>query len=382
LVEEMVNEARAALDVSPQEVSITLHTDNASVFTSKQQKSRLARQKVKFHFASAYDPRTNPYAERHGGILIGATRALLLEGSYPPKFWSLLVRVAQWTLNRLVREDGFAPIEVFSGAEVDFSNVYPTGTLCYWALHKKQRDDPKLGSAAAVGVYIGPGEAFNTRGHMVFTANNRLSSVSHVLVDDSSKPFQLGLLRELLKRSSLVTGVYDHAMVDPSAFILPTGESAWNYLGLRVMKQFSDGNFYGGQIINLIPPEADESASVIYFRVVYDDGDTEDLEWDEIAPILEQQPAAAAAASRGPERDLEDYCPPPGDRRLSAASLQFGSDRSAAEVPEVLGRYSELIFAASRNAAASAKGKGPALPFGESYSWMKVFKMKPEKALS
>ena len=378
LVEEMVNEARAALNVSPQEVSITLHTDNASVFASKKQKSRLAQQKVKFHFASAYDPRTNPYAERHGGILIGATRALLLEGSYPPKFWSLLVRVAQWILNRLVREDGFAPIEVFSGAEVDFSNVHPTGTLCYWALHKKQRDDPKLGSAAAVGVYIGPGEAFNTRGHMVFTANNRLSSVSHVLVDDSSKPFQLGLLRELLKRSSLVTGVYDHAMVDPGAFILPTGESAWNYLGLRVMKQFADGNFYGGQIINLIPPEADESASAIYFRVAYDDGDTEDLEWDEIAPILEQQPAAAAAASRGPERDLEDSCHPPEDRRLSAASLQLGSDRPAAEVPEVLGRYSELIFTASRHAAASAKGKGPALPFGESYSWMKVFKMKPE----
>ena len=205
LVEEMLSEVRVKLNANsegpkdPEEVSIRLHTDNASVFKSKDHVARMAKLKVSLHFASPYDARTNPFAERMGGVLIGMTRALLLEGAFPAKFWSVIIRTAQLTLNRLVRANGKSPVEQFTGGDIDFSNVYPTGTLCYWAIPKKLRDDPKLGNAASVGVYLGPGDAFNTRGHMVFTANEHMTAVSHVLIDEDTKPFQLGMLKELLK---------------------------------------------------------------------------------------------------------------------------------------------------------------------------------------
>jgi transposase InsO family protein len=130
LIELMIAEVRAALDADPQKVDITLpitlHTDNATTFKKAEHVKRMAELKVALHFSSPYDARTNPFAERHGGVLINTTRSLLLEGSYPAKFWPLLLRVAQWTLNRIVRKDGGkAPIEKFSGAEIDFSNVYP-----------------------------------------------------------------------------------------------------------------------------------------------------------------------------------------------------------------------------------------------------------------
>jgi hypothetical protein len=391
LVEEMINEARAALGVGPEQVAIILHTDNASVFTSKHQKQRLTRMGVVFHFSAVYDARTNPYAERHGGLLIGTSRALTFEGSFPPKFWSLLVRVAQWIMNRLVRKDGYAPIEVFSGKEIDFSEVYPPGVLCYWPLRKDLRDNSKLGSAASVGVYIGPGEAFGSRGHMVLTANNKLCCVSHVVVDLETRPFQLGLLRELLKRSSRVTGVYDKASVDPATFVLPNGESAFNYLGLSVRKKFPDGKWYHGKVVEIIAPEDDESSSApLYLRVYYEeDGDSEDLEWSELKPILALQ-TAAAAASIDPDRELEDLDFQNGATSRKAAAALSG-EAEAIDTDAVLEAYRQLIYTASRNAAMASRrnaaaavngtvqGKKPEMPFGETYSWMKIFKMNPEQ---
>jgi len=214
LVEEMINEIHAELETKPTEVDLTLHTDNASVFKSKHHADQMRALGVRLHYANPYEARTNPFAERYGGVLITSLRALLLEGSYPPRFWSILLRVAYWTLNCLVSKDSkVAPIETFrtnnKEVKIDFSNVHPTGTLCFWSQPKKLRDDPKLGNSSSVGVYIGPAEPFGAKGHLVYTANDRLRTVSHILVDYSTKPFQLGMLKELLKQSARVTASHD-----------------------------------------------------------------------------------------------------------------------------------------------------------------------------
>ena len=38
---------------------------------------------VYFHGAASYEPRTIPYVERYGGVLLPLVRVLLSEGSYP-----------------------------------------------------------------------------------------------------------------------------------------------------------------------------------------------------------------------------------------------------------------------------------------------------------
>ena len=118
--------------------------DNASYFSSRKVKARMAQRKVVIHFASPFDPRTNPFAERYGGVLVPSVRALLFEGCYPPKFWSVLLCVAAWLQNRMVRQSGFAAYELFCAGKIDlekepildFSKVHPTGTLCYWNVQK------------------------------------------------------------------------------------------------------------------------------------------------------------------------------------------------------------------------------------------------------
>ena len=84
LVEEMIVEIQSMVDKRPDQVSMTLHTDNASVFKSGHHRERMTALGVQLHYSAPYEPRTNPYAERYGGVLMSMTRALLLEGSYPP----------------------------------------------------------------------------------------------------------------------------------------------------------------------------------------------------------------------------------------------------------------------------------------------------------
>ena len=116
----MIDDIHLTLGTIPGEVDLTLHTDNASVFKSKRHADRMAELHVRLHFAHPYEPRTNPFAERYGGVLITALRALMLEGSYPPRFWSVLLRVACWILNHLVRKDlKAAPVELFNNGKKD-----------------------------------------------------------------------------------------------------------------------------------------------------------------------------------------------------------------------------------------------------------------------
>jgi hypothetical protein len=151
----------------------------------------MAAKGVHLHFAAAYEPRTNPYSERYGGVLLPMVRALLLEGSYPPKFWSIMIQYACWTNNRLVRSSGLALIEKFAPhleKQLDFTHVHPTGVLAYWPVSKVNSDDSKLGSNG-VGVYLGPGSMRNQAGHLVWTQAGHVLSVAHVRVDTTVKPF-------------------------------------------------------------------------------------------------------------------------------------------------------------------------------------------------
>jgi hypothetical protein len=144
-----------------------LHSDNDSVLWSKDYINLMQAAGVHLYYSAAYEPLTNPYAEKFGGTLLPMVRALLLEGSYPPKFWSVMVMHACWIHNRLVQANGKAPIEVFAPHLenlINFSHVYPTGVLAYWPVSKVNREDAKLGSNS-VCVYLGPAEMRSQRGH-------------------------------------------------------------------------------------------------------------------------------------------------------------------------------------------------------------------------
>ena len=157
LIEEMVVEMKKKLQLQPgQQLKVTVHSDNDKVMICKSTREKLTALGVMDHRASPYNPRTNQYAERAGGVLLHMLRARLVDGHFPLKFWSVLVHGCAWTWNRLVRPSGSAPIELFERKPVNFSNMHIPGVLVYWHLDKRLCVNKKLGPTAGVGVYIGP----------------------------------------------------------------------------------------------------------------------------------------------------------------------------------------------------------------------------------
>ncbi len=100
MVEEMINEARfVGKLVGDADVIIhtpVVHSDNDSVYRSKEYADCMRAAHVNLHYVACYEPRTNPYSEQYGGVLLPMVRLLLLEGSYPSKYWSIMVQHACW----------------------------------------------------------------------------------------------------------------------------------------------------------------------------------------------------------------------------------------------------------------------------------------------
>ena len=163
--------------------------------------------------------------------------------------------------------------------------------------------------------------------------------------------------------------MYDKVHVDPDVFILPSKESAFNLLGHAVRKKFGK-KYYCGRVVDVVPPDDDEEPEAqLYFTVRYDDGDQEDLTYEELAHILVQRDGdrvLAGLASRSAiieadfmNEDDNEGAYPPGN------------------VEHVLEEYSHLLAMAARNVEPSTLEE---MPYGETYSWMKVSKMPEPRA--
>jgi transposase InsO family protein len=367
-MESMLVSLRARLQTPLKEAykcTLTVHSDNASYFRGGPHVQRLAELNVTVTFSTPYVPDTNPFAERFGQTLMKMTRAMLLEGSFPPKFWSVLIRTAVWTLNRIVREDGTAPIETFSGETIDFTNVYPAGVLAFWPVPKRNRADPKLGDTAGAGVYLGPAAAFGARGHLCLNANNKLYTVSHVITDPDVKPFHAGLVKRLLSLTEVATSAYEQAQIDPKTLSMPAGLTAYDLIGARVTKLFDTG-WFSGTVHSIIQPDSeDPTGSPIYFRVVYEDGDVEDLTYAELRPVLATngQAPVAALQSLAPEAecdpflDPEDLLPPFHPDEKTTSYMQD---------------YYAIICTVSSALVHDRQA-------ADTYNWSKVFKMSPHE---
>jgi hypothetical protein len=73
MVEEMINKERfvGKLEGDANVIIHTpvVHSDNDSVYPSKEYADRMRVVRVNLHYAACYEPRTNPYSEQNGGVL-------------------------------------------------------------------------------------------------------------------------------------------------------------------------------------------------------------------------------------------------------------------------------------------------------------------------
>jgi hypothetical protein len=259
-VASMVNEARAlralaGVTSTTDDWIITLqptvlHADNDSMFRCEKYQKLMGTLGVHLHFAVQYEARTNPYAERFSGVIIPMARALQLEGCYPSKFWPVTTALAVWLHNRIVRSCGHAPLELFApSVNIDFSSVWPTGTLAYWPMPKKNRNDPKLGSNG-VGVYLGPADMVHQAGHLVLTPTGRIFCVAHVRVDTTVRPFERGLRTQMLSKTDKLLQV--NSIIDLSNAVFPDGVTAGSLLEHEFQEYFPGyGEPFTGRVVEL-----------------------------------------------------------------------------------------------------------------------------------
>jgi hypothetical protein len=369
MVESMIAEARA-LGLLKDETKLVIHTpvvhsDNDSVYRSKKYTERMQAAGVHLHYAASYEPRTNPYSERYGGVLLPMVRALLLEGAYPSKFWSVMVQYACWINNRLVRANGKAPIEIFAlhlEKPLDFSHVHPTGVLAYWPVSKANRDDAKLGRNG-VGVYLGPGSMRNQAGHLVLTEAGHVLSVAHVRVDTALKPFLRGLVSKLDSHP-----LTEHGLgTDLAAMLLPDGNLAGDLIGAEIQQFFPGHGTFSGRVVD-IHEDVDHPGGVL-FETVYSDGDGEIISYKDLQPLLVGPVVAAAAYA-------SQQCSPtcvqvPGYALPEAFPVQA----SAEVTPEMLAQAERLtsFLACVSTRIWDAKD----VPPGEQYPWFEIYRMKP-----
>ena len=258
-----------------EELTFIIHCDNDSVFTADAFVTMVNFFGGRMHYGAPYDVRTCPHIECSGGLIVSALRSRLLDGRFPPKFWSVLVRTVVWVLNRIVGRDGLAPCEKFDKIEVSFKLLKTIpGALVYWHIDKCNRVFSKISLTGSTAVYIGPGEAFDESGQKVYTSDGRLLATPYVVADETVFPFEQGL-RFMLARQ--IINSLDHVPegLDPGSYVLSDGVDAWSLHGAGVSKTFwaddehtSLRNF-SGRVTNVRQDPA--NPKYILFRVQFED---------------------------------------------------------------------------------------------------------------
>ena len=370
MVESMINEARTVGKLQSK-VDVVIHTpvvhsDNDSVYRSKEYTGRMAAAGVHLHYAACYEPRTNPYAERYGGVLLPMVRALLLEGSYPSKYWSILIQYATWVNNRMVRSGGMAPIEIFAPhleKPLDFTHVHPTGVLAFWPVGKAQRDDAKLGRNG-VGVYLGPGAMRGQSGHLVLTQAGHVLSVAHVRVDTAVRPFHHGLVGELSSKSESPQST----TVDLASWILPDGVLAGDLIGAEIQQFFPGHGTFSGRVVDI--HEDSHSPGEVLFETVYSDGDGAVIDYEALQPLLVGPVVSAAAhASQSTSTtgvSIPGYVFPEGMPAFGSTAPHDDLLAQAEDINQFLTFASTRVWDASQ------------VPPGEQYQWYEIYRMRPE----
>mmetsp|Transcript_9686 Transcript_9686/g.18808 ORF Transcript_9686/g.18808 Transcript_9686/m.18808 type:complete len:1192 (+) Transcript_9686:600-4175(+) len=289
--------------------AITIISDGDSVFSSDPLLKRCTEHDVAVEqrHSPPYCPMNNPYAERHGGVIKDGARSMMVEAMFPPCFWGLMILLACFIRNRMVRGAadknksmiaGYAPIEIFEpNGEIDFSRVYLTGSLCYWYVVPERRVDPKHGKRAGVGVYIMPGWILGMQGHVVFSDNYKFKIVPEIKVVEGCYPFRESIEREMLNMSFslLPPPTVDRAdadgmieyVLDVESHVMPDGVYCKDLIGAAVVKKYVDNLTGVLRPYHGVVTDADFQAgsNVVLFVVLFEDEEA-DFEYEELKEIL------------------------------------------------------------------------------------------------
>lgn len=200
-LESYVADVRA-LSRAPMLAPRVVRSDQGSAFMATEFTDYVQTQARARHSpACTYSPQQNTFIERFWGTLFGVARTLLAASNLPPSFHPFAIQCACWLRNRLPSSTrgNLSPYQRVSNRAADVTYLRAFGCACFVHRGKSERHLTSQFSAAGgkltdrgfPAIYLGPSEI--SPGHVIYTADGKISTSRDVIFDESSFPGIQGL---------------------------------------------------------------------------------------------------------------------------------------------------------------------------------------------
>ena len=280
VVEDLADELSILLP-SKHNIRVTVRSDNELAqgsFLRAAQKQGWINQS-----SSPYSSFQNGKGERPFRTIVAAVRAMLIESKLGPAFWEYAYTHAVFLENRIARGGQPSSYEQCFGKVPDFANVHPFGELVACWVQPLQRH--KLEPRCHWGFYVGKSPAHPSDCVMVFLPQTKrcVNTRSFKLcprADDDNEP---GIQRWRFAPTTYGTpecpvnsmpradGLDGPSMQDDK---IPPRKQ---YVGKSFRKNFGKHGWFSGTV---------QRVGRKYARVVYDDGDFEEITFEELDNLL------------------------------------------------------------------------------------------------
>jgi len=130
-----------------------LQSDRGGEFTGNEFNEHLREQGTVRRLTVHDSPQSNGIAERCNGVLIGHTRAMLVDSGLPKFLWKEAVRFSMWVRNRTTTHhlDGRTPYEVLYGAKPEIGGIHLWGSRVWVRSLTAGKLDPRGQEGRFVG---------------------------------------------------------------------------------------------------------------------------------------------------------------------------------------------------------------------------------------
>ena len=180
-IRQFVAEVKRDISNTP----VTIRTDNAKEFLSKEVKNFLNKAGIILELSSPYCPQQISSVEREHRTLIEDARALLQSSSLYDTLWAEAVNTCCFTRNLIVPSGhDVTPFEARHKRKPDVSNIRIFGSECYCVLPNRKRI--KIGPKSQKGILVG--YEWRTKAFRVYYPERKIVAIEkHVVINEETR---------------------------------------------------------------------------------------------------------------------------------------------------------------------------------------------------
>ena len=311
IVPDLAEEIRALLPPE-HKVRVTVRSDNELAQGSFERAAK--KQGWISESTSPGSSFQNGKAERPFRTIVASVRAMLIEAKLGPAFWELAYTHAVFIENRIARGGQPSSYEQCFGKQPDFTNVHSFGELTACWIHPARRD--KLESRCNWGFYVGKSPSHPADCITVFLPQTKrsINTRNFVIVPRTRGDESPGIQRWRFAPSTHGTPQCpDNSMpvagdaVGEARHLDAYGPaSTGNIVGKSVRKHFPGHGWFVGKITGTT-----QNGAVV--QIKYDDGDAEELDYEEAVLLIMPPRKASGAPARRPTDSNDEQIDPVGE---------------------------------------------------------------------